>query len=295
MAVVAAAPRQTLAHRGSRAHFPVLRQLGRHPGVVAGGLLLVAMVICALFAPALAPYDPTEPVARPLLPPGAPNLMGSDNLGRDVFSRVLYGAQLSLSLGVVAVIVGATAGTTIGVVAGVFGKWIDLALMRFIDALMTFPGLLLALAIAAALGPDLRNAMIAVGVAWTPSFARMVRASVLQVRETAYVEAARAIGCGQARLILRHILPNSLTPIIVLSILGLAGAILAGSALSFLGLGPQPPTPEWGAMLSQSRQFMRLGWWTMAFPGLAITITILAANLLGNGLRDVLDPRLRVR
>lgn len=295
MATVATTRSETLAYRGNRLRFPVLRQLARHPGVVIGGLLLLAMVVCALFAPALTPYDPADPAARPLLPPGSSHLMGTDNLGRDVFSRVLYGAQLSLSLGVVAVIVGATAGTTIGLVAGVFGGWIDMALMRFVDALMTFPGLLLALAIAAALGPDLRNAMIAVGVAWTPSFARMVRASVLQVRATVYVEAARAIGCGQAQLIVRHILPNSLTPIIVLSILGLAGAILAGSALSFLGLGPQPPTPEWGAMLSQSRQFMRLAWWTMAFPGLAITITILAANLLGNGLRDVLDPRLRMR
>lgn len=279
----------------ARRRFPILRQLLKHPGVVFGGFVLLVMFFIAVFGPRLAPFDPIAIGLPPLQAPDAEFLMGTDHLGRDVFSRVLAGAQLSLSMGVVAVIVGATLGTTIGLVAGVVGGWVDMVLMRFIDALMTFPGILLALAIAAALGPDLRNAMIAVGIAWTPTFARMVRASVLQVRQTAYVEAARSIGASELRLMTRHVLPNCLTPIIVLSILGLAGAILAGSALSFLGLGPQPPTPEWGAMLSQSRQFMRLGWWTMAFPGLAITLTILATNLLGNGLRDVLDPRLRVR
>ena len=285
----------SLDHISPRRRFPMLRQVLKHPGVVVGGAILLVMFFIAIFGPALAPYDPVVVGLPPLQPPSLDYFMGTDNLGRDVFSRVLSGAQLSLSMGVVAVVVGATLGTTIGLVAGVAGGWVDMVLMRFIDALMTFPGILLALAIAAALGPDLRNAMIAVGIAWTPSFARMVRASVLQVRETAYVEAARSVGANELRLMIRHVLPNCLTPIIVLSILGLAGAILAGSALSFLGLGPQPPTPEWGAMLSQSRQFMRLGWWTMAFPGLAITLTILATNLLGNGLRDVLDPRLRVR
>ncbi len=204
-------------------------------------------------------------------------------------------ARLSLGAGLGAVVIGLVLGTLIGVVAGVFGGWTDMALMRFVDALMAMPGVLLALAIAAALGPDLRNAMIAVGVAWVPTFARLVRANVLQVERAAYVEAAVASGAGRPRLVARHVLPNALPSVVVLASLSLAGTILAGTALSFLGLGPQPPTPEWGAMLSQSRQFMRLAWWTMAAPGLAIAVTILAANLLGNGLRDLLDPRLRAR
>jgi peptide/nickel transport system permease protein len=278
---------------GTRPRRP--RRYARHGGLVAGGAIGLVLLLVALFGPLLAPFDPTAVVGRPLQPPSSAHPMGTDNLGRDVFSRVLAGGRLSLSTGVVAVAVGATLGTAIGVVAGVAGGWTDVSMMRLIDALMAFPGVLLALAIAAALGPDLRNAMIAVGIAWVPTFARLVRANVLQVKGTAYVEAAKALGCGRGRLVARHVLPNALTPVIVLASLSLAGAILAGAALSFLGLGPQPPTPEWGAMLSQSRQYMRLGWWTMAFPGLAITVTIMAANLLGTGLRDMLDPRLRLR
>lgn len=271
------------------------RRLTRHGGVMVGAALFLALLLIALAGPVLAPNDYAAIVGRPLLPPGGEFPMGTDNLGRDVFSRVLFGARLSLSMGLVAVIVGATLGTLIGVISGVAGGWTDVAAMRLIDALMAFPGVLLALAIAAALGPDLRNAMIAVGIAWVPTFARLVRANVLQVKREPYVEAAQAVGCNNRELILHHVLPNSLTSVIVMSSLCLSGAILAGTALSFLGLGPQPPTPEWGAMLSQSRQFMNRAWWPMAFPGLAIAITIFAANLLGNGLRDVLDPRLRVR
>lgn len=271
------------------------RQIPRHFGVAAGGVMAMALAIVAIAGQTIAPFDPTAVVARPLQPPQWTHPMGTDNLGRDVFSRVLAGARLSLTTGLVAVVIGASLGTLAGVVAGVTGGWTDIVAMRLIDALMAFPGILLALAIAAALGPDLRNAMIAVGIAWVPTFARLVRADVLRVKRTSYVEAAQAMGCGPIWLVRRHILPNALTPVLVLASLSLAGAILAGAALSFLGLGPQPPTPEWGAMLSQSRQYMRLGWWTMAFPGLAITITVLAANLLGNGLRDLLDPRLRVR
>jgi peptide/nickel transport system permease protein len=262
---------------------------------MAGGAVALVLLLIALAGPVLAPHDPAAIVGRPLTPPDRAFPMGTDNLGRDVFSRVLAGARLSLSTGLGAVAIGASLGTLIGVISGVAGGWTDVAAMRLIDALMAFPGVLLALAIAAALGPDLRNAMIAVGIAWIPTFARLVRANVLQVKHEAYVEAAESIGASRARLVMHHVLPNSLTPVIVMSSLALAGAILAGTALSFLGLGPQPPTPEWGAMLSQSRQFMSRAWWPMAFPGLAIAVTILAANLLGNGLRDVLDPRLRIR
>lgn len=271
------------------------RKFTQHGGVVAGSLLALFIVALALFGPALAPNDPVEIVGRPLTPPSGEFPMGTDNLGRDVFSRVLAGAQLSLSMGLVAVLVGATIGTAIGVISGVAGGWTDVVIMRLNDALMAFPGILLALAIAAALGPDLRNAMIAVGIAWVPTFARLVRANVLQVKQADYVDAAESMGASRPRLVWRHVLPNSLTPVIILSSMSLAGAILAGTSLSFLGLGPQPPTPEWGAMISQSRQFMSRAWWPMAFPGLAIAVTIFAANLLGNGLRDVLDPRLRVR
>lgn len=274
---------------------PAWRRYFRHGGILVGSTLVLVILLLAVLGPTLAPHDPADIVGRPLTPPSRAFPMGTDNLGRDVFSRVLAGAQLSLSMGIVAVLVGASLGTLVGVVSGVAGGWTDVVLMRLNDALMAFPGILLALAIAAALGPDLRNAMIAVGIAWVPTFARLVRANVLQVKQADYVDAAESLGASQARLVLRHVLPNSLTPVIILSSLSLAGAILAGTALSFLGLGPQPPTPEWGAMISQSRQFMSRAWWPMAFPGLAIAVTIFAANLLGNGLRDVLDPRLRVR
>lgn len=271
------------------------RRFARHTGLMVGGGMLIVLFLIAAFGPTIAPYDPIDLAGRPMQPPSPAHLMGTDNLGRDVFSRILAGARISLTTGLVAVAVGAVSGTLLGLIAGISGGWVDMVVMRLMDALMSFPGILLALAIAAALGSSIQNTMIAVGVAWTPTFARMVRASVLQVKQTAYVEAARSMGATSVELVARHVLPNSMTPVIVISSLSLAGAILTGAALSFLGLGPQPPTPEWGAMLSQSRQFMRLAWWTMAFPGLAIAVTILAANLLGNGLRDVLDPRLRVR
>jgi peptide/nickel transport system permease protein len=230
----------------------------------------------------------------PMGPPGPQHLMGTDNFGRDIFSRVIYGTRISLSMGVVAIAVAVVLGTAMGILAGIYGGWVDSVLMRLVDALMAFPGILLALAIAAMLGPGVYNAMVAVGIAYIPSFARLVRSSVLQVREMPYIEAARALGCGDARLIRAHVLPNVVTPILVLASLGVAGAILFGASLSFLGLGAQPPTPEWGIMLSDGRQFMRSAWWIMAFPGLAITITVMAANLLGDGLRDALDPRLKV-
>ncbi|MGI8687604.1 MAG: ABC transporter permease [Thermomicrobiales bacterium] len=271
----------------------VLRRLLRHHGAVAGGVVLALLMLIALLAPLLAPYDPIAVSRTTLKPPSAQHLMGTDNIGRDILSRVIYGTRISLWMGFIAVGIAAVFGTAIGVVAGTYGKAIDTILMRFIDALMAFPGILLALTIAAVLGPGIVNAMVAVGIASIPTFARLVRSSVLQVKQTPYIEAARAIGCADGQLIRRHILPNVLTPVLVLGTLGIAGAILVGASLSFLGLGAQPPTAEWGAMLSQGRQFMRTAWWIMAFPGLAITITVMAANLVGDGLRDALDPRLK--
>ncbi len=285
-----------LAHEGMARRVRravVLRRLLAHRGAVAGGVVLALLVLIALLAPLLAPYDPIAVSRTTLKPPSAQHLMGTDNIGRDILSRVIYGTRISLWMGFIAVGIAAVFGTAIGVVAGTYGKALDAILMRFIDALMAFPGILLALTIAAVLGPGIVNAMVAVGIASIPTFARLVRSSVLQVKQTPYIEAARAIGCADGQLIRRHILPNVLTPVLVLGTLGIAGAILVGASLSFLGLGAQPPTAEWGAMLSQGRQFMRAAWWIMAFPGLAITITVMAANLVGDGLRDALDPRLK--
>jgi peptide/nickel transport system permease protein len=270
-------------------------RLLRHKSAVLGLSILVVLAAVALLAPILAPYDPIQISRDVMQAPSREHLMGTDNLGRDVFSRVVYGARISLQMGFIAVAIAASLGTLIGVIAGTYGGMIDGFFMRLIDALMALPGILLALTVAATLGPGLYNAMIAVGVAWIPSFARIVRSSVLQIKETTYVEAARASGASDLRIILRHILPNTLAAIMVLASLGVATAILVGAALSFLGVGASPPTAEWGIMLSDGRPYMRSAWWIMAFPGLAITVTVLGANLVGDGLRDVLDPRMGSR
>lgn len=272
----------------------VLRRLLRHRAAIVGFGILVALVLVAVFAPIIAPYGPDEVSRDNLQPPNAQHLMGTDNFGRDIFSRVVFGARLSLQMGVIAVTIGAVSGTILGLVAGMNRGWTDHVIMRMIDALMAFPGILLALTIATILGVGLFNAMIAVGISSIPLYARLVRSSVLQVREMPYVEAARSIGCDGVRLVTRHVFPNVATSILILATLGIASAILIGASLSFLGLGAQPPTPEWGAMLNQGRQFMRRAWWVMTFPGLAITITVMAANLFGDGLRDALDPKMKV-
>lgn len=272
-----------------------LRKFFRHNSAVIGLAVLVVLVLVALLAPLIAPYDPIQISRDVMLPPSRDHFMGTDNLGRDVFSRVVYAARISLQMGFIAVAIAASIGTLVGVVAGTYGGIIDGFFMRLIDALMALPGILLALTVAATLGPGLYNAMIAVGVAWIPSFARIVRSSVLQIKETTYVEAARASGASDMRLIWKHILPNTLAAIMVLASLGVATAILVGAALSFLGVGAKPPTAEWGIMLSDGRPYMRSAWWIMAFPGLAITVTVLGANLVGDGLRDVLDPRMGSR
>ncbi|MGA7672982.1 MAG: ABC transporter permease [Nitrolancea sp.] len=277
-----------------RGRLRVVRRMVKHTGGMIGFVMLLLLIAVAIFAPVFAPYNPIEISADVLKSPSASHIMGTDNFGRDIFSRVIYGARVSLRMGFIAIAIATVIGTTMGIVAGTYGGWIDSSLMRLVDAMMAFPGILLALAITAMLGTGLRNAMVAVGISFIPSFARLVRASTLQVRGTTYVEAAQSIGCRTSRLIYRHILPNVLTPVLVLATLGVASAILIGAALSFLGLGAQPPTAEWGIMLADGRQFMRSAWWIMAFPGLAITITVMAANLIGDGLRDAFDPRLRI-
>jgi peptide/nickel transport system permease protein len=261
---------------------------------MAGAYVVLALVAIAVLAPRLAPYDPIKVTPDSALrPPGRQHLLGGDTLGRDVLSRLIHGARISLRVGLVSVGIAAACGTTLGLLAGYYGRWTDLVVMRTIDLLLAFPNVLLALAIIAILGPSIFNLMIAVGISATPGYARLVRGSVLSAKENVYVEAAVAVGCSDRLIIWRHILPNVLAPVIILSTLGMAGAILTGAALSFLGLGVQPPTPEWGTMLSDGRNYLRKAWWITTFPGLAIMMTVLAINMLGDGLRDALDPRLR--
>lgn len=270
------------------------QQFRRNRAAVIGGSVVVLLGLVALWASRIAPYDPIEilPADR-LLPPSHAHPFGTDELGRDVLSRLIFGARISMTIGLISVGVALVIGVTLGLLSGYMGGWADNLIMRVIDILLAFPGILLAVVIAGTLGPGLRNVMIAVGIFSVPTYARVVRASTLSVKVQEYVEALRALGASDARIIVRHILPNVSAPIIVLSTLGVATAILSAAGLSFVGLGAQPPTPEWGAMLSQARPYIRHEWWLATFPGLAIMITVLAINLLGDGVRDALDPRSR--
>lgn len=248
----------------------------------------------AVFAPAIAPYPPTKMDFRAVQqPPSAAHPFGTDDLGRDVLSRVAYGARISLQVGLIAVGIAAFVGTLMGLVAGFAGGWLDGFIMRTVDVMLAFPGILLALAVVAVLGPGLANMMIAVGVSAIPAYARTVRGTTLSVMELDYVTAAQALGAGRVRVALRYVLPNVSAPIIVLATIGIATSILSAAGLSYLGLGAQPPTPEWGSMLSDARAYLRTAWWMAVFPGLAIMIVVMAFNLLGDGLRDVLDPKSR--
>jgi peptide/nickel transport system permease protein len=272
------------------------RRLRRNPGAMVGLVALAAIILLALLAPVIAPYDPiAQDTTAIRAAPSRQHFFGADNFGRDVFSRVLYGGRMSLPVGFVAIVIGAVIGVSLGLIAGYYGGAIDATIMRFVDVMLAFPGILLAMAIVAILGTSLFNLMLAVGISAMPEYTRVVRGSVLSARETEYVTAARVIGAPDRSLIARHIFPNILPPVIVLATLGIAGAIILGSTLSFLGLGIKPPQPEWGNMLSDGRSMIRHSWWVSFFPGLAIMVTVLAINLLGDGLRDALDPRLRDR
>jgi peptide/nickel transport system permease protein len=271
-----------------------LRQFVRNRSAVVGLVILVAMVLAALFAPYLTPYDPIETNFRArYLPPSIEHPMGTDRVGRDVATRILFGARISLRVGLIAVAIAVVFGTAIGLVSGYYRGWLDEVLMRFIDVVMAMPSILLAIAIVFALGPNLFNVMIAIGIATLPNYARVVRSSVLSARENVYVESARASGMGDFGIIIKHIFPNVLAPILVLATLGLGTAILSVAALSFLGLGAAPPTPEWGVLISDGRDSIGSAWWISTFPGLAIMVVVLAVNLVGDGLRDALDPRMR--
>ena len=268
--------------------------LVRQRGALLGLLILAALGTMAVAAPWLAARDPIRTAAREALqPPGARFLLGSDQVGRDVGSRVVYGARVSLLVGVISVSIAVALGAPLGLVSGYYGGRLDALIMRVMDVLLAFPGILLALAIVSVLSPGLGNVMIAVGLSAVPGYARLVRATVLAAREHLYVEAARALGGRDGGILVRDILPNVVAPLIVTATLGLGGAILSAAALSFLGLGSQPPQPEWGRMLSEGRDYLREAWWISTFPGLGILLTVLAMNLVGDGLRDVLDPRLK--
>ena len=271
----------------------VRRVAGKNPLGVVGALLILGLVLVALLAEVLAPFDPVSQLARRLTAPGDPYLLGTDEFGRDVFSRIIFGSRISLYVGVVSVGIALGIGGSLGLMAGYFGGWIDNLTMRLMDVMFAIPSLVLAIAITGILGPSLQNAMIAIGIVYTPTFARVARGPVLSVVQHDYVQAARAIGARDWRIIVRHVLPNVTAPIIVQTTLSLSTAILAEAVLSFLGLGTQPPEPSWGTMLGTGRKFMETAPWVAVFPGLAIMLAVLGFNLLGDGLRDALDPRLK--
>jgi peptide/nickel transport system permease protein len=281
--------------RASRAE-ALASMVRRNPRMIIGGTLIIVLLFVAIFAPVIAPFDPIQVrVADSLLPPGTRgHLLGTDDLGRDVLSRVIWGSRISLSVGVISVSIGFLIGVSIGLIAGYVGGVFDLLAMRVIDALLAFPFLVLAIAITAALGPEIRNAMIAIGIVAVPAYARLTRGQVLSVREREFVVAARTVGASPLRIVLRHIFPNITNPLVVQATLGTAGAILAEAALSFLGLGAQAPTPSWGLDINYSQRYLaNLKWWMSAGPGIAIFLAVFAFNFLGDALRDALDPRLR--
>jgi len=271
-----------------------MRRALRNPRILLGTLFLIFLSVLAIFAEQISPYDPTKIApTESRQPPSARHLFGTDMMGRDVLSRVIHGAKYSLLLGLTAVSISASLGTLLGLVSGYFGGILEAIIMRVTDVGLAFPSVLLALLIIAILGPGLTSVTIAIGVSATPPFARLVRGCVLSIKEMPFVEAARAIGAGHSRILLRHVFPEIFAPVITMATLRLAGAIFSASSLSFLGFGAQPPTPEWGAIVSAARHQLRGAWWISTFSGLAIMLTVLAINILGDGLRDILDPKLR--
>jgi peptide/nickel transport system permease protein len=274
----------------------VWRELRRNPGAIIGAIVVLLMILMAIFAPLLTPYDPIEVVAKDSFArPSSRHLTGADKFGRDVLTRIMFGARISLTIGLISVGIAVAVGVPAGLVAGWQTGFLSAFIMRVTDAMLALPGILLALSIVAALGPGLANAMIAVGISGIPALIRLVRGSVLSAKQNVYVEAAQAIGCSTARIMFRHILPNVVAPVIVVSTLRVATAILSAASLSFLGLGAQPPTPDWGTMVSEGRNVLDFAPWITTFPSLFIMVTVLSINLLGDGLRDALDPRLRQR
>lgn len=264
---------------------------------VLGGVIIVFLVLVALIGPFFAPYpnDATGAVniSNRLKPPSAEHLMGTDEVGRDILTRVLVGSRISLGAGLVVLAMATTIGMTLGMLSGFFGGTFDTIIQRITDVFLTVPALILAMAVSAALGPSLLNVMFAISLVWWPGYCRLTRAEVLQRRQEVYVEAARSIGAPPRRLLVRHVLPNILTPILVKASMDIGFAVLTLASLGFIGLGAQPPTPDWGKMIADGRRFLPESWWLTAFPGMAIFLTVFGFNILGDGIRDVFDPRSR--
>ena len=274
--------------------YDIWGRLVRNKSAMAGLIILLILILTAIFADFIAPYGYDDQVLEDqFIAPCLEHIFGTDNFGRDIFSRVVYGSRISLQVGLISMGVAVILGCIVGSIAGYYTGLVDNLIMRIIDVMLAIPSILLAISIAAALGPGLRNVMIAIAIGSVPQFARIVRASILTVKEQEYIEASRATGASDLRIIVSHILPNCIAPIIVQTTLGVGNAILNAAGLSFIGLGVSPPIPEWGAMLSAARQYIRDYWWMLTFPGLAIMLTVFSLNVLGDGLRDALDPRLK--
>lgn len=272
----------------------ILKAMLRNKKAVVGAIILLIITLGAVFAPFLAPHSPIQQDLRNRLqPPSRDNLLGTDQFGRDLFSRILYGGRISLRIGFITVGIALIVGGTLGLIAGFYGGILDHLIMRLMDIMLALPGFLLALAIISALGSSLENVMIAVGISLIPTFCRLMRATVLSVRENDYVEAAIALGASDLRVIIKYVLPNAVNPLIVHSSLTMASSILFAAGLSFLGMGAQPPTPEWGKMIADNRAFIRASHYIVTFPGLAIVLSVLSLNMVGDGLRDALDPRMK--
>lgn len=272
----------------------IWRRLKKNKAAMISLFAIIAIILIAVFADFIAPYPYDEQdTSQPFAPPSKQHLLGTDKLGRDLLSRIIHGTRQSLQLGVIAVAIASAIGLTIGSIAGYFGGWTDILIMRFLDIYQSMPMFLLCVTLAAVMGPSLRNAIIAIGISMVPGPARMIRASILTVRDKEYIEAVKAINVSNFRIIMKHIIPNSIAPIIVSITMSVGNCILSGAGLSFIGLGAQPPIPEWGALVSEARNIMRDHGTLALYPGICIMITVLAFNLLGDGLRDALDPRLK--
>ncbi|MFN0003275.1 MAG: ABC transporter permease [Pseudohongiellaceae bacterium] len=271
----------------------VLRFFRRQPIGLIGIFLITVVIVMGSFAGQIAPYEPTAQKFKRLHPPSSENYFGTDELGRDVFSRLIYGSRISLQVGIIAVSFALVLGGVLGLTSGYIGGTFDNLAMRLVDLMFAFPGLVLAIVIAGLLGPSIQNVMIAIGIIYAPTYARVARAAVLSVKNQAYMEAARLSGAGHLHIVLKHIVPNSLAPIVVLTTLSMSTAILTEASLSYLGLGTQPPDPAWGKMLSDGRIFIEFAPWVSVFPGFAIVLAVLGFNLLGDALRDEFDPRLK--
>jgi peptide/nickel transport system permease protein len=272
----------------------IWKRLKKNKAALVGGYLIIFFLLVAIFGPMLTQYGPNATdISNKLQGPSAAPWFGTDNFGRDIFTRIIHGMEITLYIGFLSVLIGGIVGIPLGIISGYYGGRIDNVIMRFMDILLAFPGILLALAIVSVLGGSLQNVIIAVGVFSVPAFARIVRGSTLTIRKLEYIDAVRALGATDFRIIFRHILPNIMSPIIVQATLRISTAVLTASGLSFLGLGAQPPTPEWGAMLSQGRTYMYEAWHVAFFPGMMIVVVVLAFNIFGDGIRDALDPKMK--